>query len=121
MPRVGAHRAGVAGRERLPRRFLRREIGFRLQLRDHAVDRPARLPELGFELLIQAPAECVLALAECFVALAHPSLGSPERFALARRKPLLVLEGAHVLVDLGEVLGKLRLARTQVLARRRDD
>ena len=34
---------------------------------------------------------------------------------------MLVLERAHVAVDLREMLGELRFARAQVLARRGDD
>ena len=67
------------------------------------------------ELLVQPAPERLLALAQRVLALAHPRLGGLERLALARGQPLLVLERAHVAVDLREVLGELRLARAQVL------
>ena len=69
----------------------------------------------------QPAAERLLALLERLFALAHPRLGGFERFALARGEPLLVLERAHVAIDLRQVLGELRFARAQVLARRGDD
>ena len=67
------------------------------------------------ELLGQPAAERLFALLERLFALAHPRLGGLERLALARRQPLLVLERAHVAIDLREVLGELRLARAEVL------
>ena len=73
------------------------------------------------ELLVQPAAERLLALAQRVFALAHARLGGFERLALARGEPVLVLERAHVAVDLREVFGELRLARAQVLARRGDD
>ena len=77
--------------------------------------------DLRLELLVQPPPERLFALAQRVFALPHPRLGGFERLALARGEPVLVLERAHVAVDLREVLGELRLARAQVLARRGDD
>src|SRR6266851_4341228 len=72
------------------------------------------------ELLVQAPPERFLALTQRVLALLHARLGGVKRLALARREPLLVLERAHVAIDLREVLGELRLARAQVRARGAD-
>src|SRR6185503_2979048 len=72
------------------------------------------------ELFVEAAAERVLALAQRVFALTHPRFGLVQGFALARREPLLVLERAHVVIDLREMLGQLRFARAEIRARRRD-
>ena len=84
---------------------------------DHAVDLAARLPDLRLELLAQPPAEGLLALPQPFLALLHARRGLRQRLTLARREPALVLERAHVAVDLGQVIGQLRFARAQIAAR----
>ena len=66
-------------------------------------------------------AERLLAVAERSSRWRMRASARLERLALARGEPLLVLERAHVAVDLGEVLGQLRLALAQLLARRGDD
>ncbi len=116
--RVASHCAGVA------RRDQSRRAGdgcrLRFQLRYHIVDFLARPAHLRLELFVQAVPERFFALAESILALVHPRFGGVQRFALARCEPLLVLERAHVPVDLGQMLGELRLARAQVLACRGD-
>ena len=113
-----ARRAGVAGRDRLPRRLLGDRVGLGLQLGDDVVDLAARLPDLRS----RAPRSAAggtspRAGAAPLRAARIRALGGLERLALARGEPLLVLERAHVVVDLRQVLGELRLARAQVLAR----
>ena len=122
--RVGPRRAGVAGRDQ-PRRAplgFARAVVFAFSSAIDAVDLPARLAQPLFELLVQPAAERLLALAQRVLALRAASrLVVFERLALARGEPLLVLERAHVAVDLRQVLGELRFARAQVRARLRDD
>src|SRR6185312_15809856 len=73
------------------------------------------------ELLAQAPARALLALAQRLFALVHARFRLAQRLALARRQALVVLERPHVAVDLGQVLGELCLARREILARGGDD
>ena len=94
---------------------------FRLQPVDDRVDLPPGAPHLRVELFGQLPPERFLALLERLLALPHPRLVGLERLPLARGQPMLVLERAHVAIDLREVLGQLRFARAQVLARCGDD
>ena len=92
-----------------------------LQRGDDLVDLASRLAHLLVELLVQALAERFLALAQLALASAAAGPASLRRLPLARGEPVLVLERAHVVVDLGEVLGELRFARAQLRARRGDD
>ena len=80
-----------------------------------------RLAHLGVELLVQAAAEGFLALAQRVFALTHARTGRFELLALARGEAMLVFDGAHVAIDLREMLRELRLARAQIFARACDD
>src|SRR6185503_20908145 len=73
------------------------------------------------ELLVQPLPRRLFTLAQRVFALVYPGLGGAQRLTLPGREALIVLERAQVAVDLREVLGELRLARRQVLARRGDD
>ena len=94
---------------------------FAFRLADHLVDFAPRLAHLGLELFAQPLPERLLALLQRVLAMADPRFGRLERLALARGEPLLMLERAHVAVDLREVFGQLRFAHADVLARRGDD
>ena len=118
-PRIGAHGAGIAGGDQARR--VRNGGGLRLQPRNHIVDLAACLTNLRIDFLVQAAAERVLPLPQRFLALTQTPFGFAQGLALARREPLLVLERPHVAIDLRQVLGQLRLARAQIVARRRDD
>ena len=94
---------------------------FAFSSRDHVVDLASRLAHLRSSSSVSLRRERLFALLERLFALAHPRFVGLERFPLARRQPVLVLERAHVAIDLRQVLGELRFARAQVLPRRRDD
>ena len=53
-------------------------------------------------------------------AMRDAGLGGVEPFALAGHHAAVVVERAHVVIDLREVFGQLRFARRQVLAGRFD-
>src|SRR5207244_8542878 len=110
--------AGLAGRDQPRSARERGALGF--QLRDHLIYVLARLTDLGVELLAEPTLVCFLALTERVFALLHPSPGLAQRLALLRHETLLVLERAHVAIDLREMLRELRLARAHVLARGAD-
>ena len=120
-PSVAARGSSVAGRHRLAPRFVSDGRGLRLELRDHVVYLAPRLADLRLELFVQALAKRLFPLPQHVFALVHPRLGGVERLSFLRRKAMLVLERAHVAVDLGEMLGELRFARAEVLARRGHD
>ena len=118
----GARLAARACRRRrsTPAAAARDRVRLRLQVGDHGVDFLARLADLGVQLLVQPALERLFALAQRVLALMHPRFGGFQRVALARGEAVLVLERAHVVIDLREVLGELRLAGAEVLARRGD-
>src|SRR5262249_13680050 len=99
--RVAAHRAGIAGRHETRCRRDRR--GPRLQLRDDVVDLAARLAHLRVEFVGQPLAVGLLALAQRVFTLTDAPFGFAQRLAFLRRQALLVLERAHVAVDLGQM------------------
>src|SRR5205807_3556733 len=114
--RVGTHRADAARRQGRVSLFR-----FCLQLRDDLVDLTAGLAHLNVELLVETTAERLFTVSKRFLALPHPAFGFAQRLALARREAMLVLDRAHIAVDLREVFRELRLARAQVLPRGGDD
>ena len=118
-PRIGAHGAGIAGGHQARR--VGNGGGLRLQPRNHIVDLAPRLTNLRIDFLVQAAAERVLTLPQRLLALTQTPFGFAQGLALARCEPLLVFERPHVAIDLRQVLGQLRFARAQIVARRRDD
>src|SRR3954469_14483239 len=116
--RIAARLAGIAGRDQAW--TVRNRVGFRFQIGDDLIDLLARGAHLRLELLVQPPLEGLFALTQRVLAVVHLRLGRLQRLALARGEAVLVLEGAHVVIDLGEVLGELRFAGAEVFARRSD-
>ena len=88
----------------------------RLQLRDDIVNLAARLADLRLELVAEPLAGRVLALPQRFFTLAHPRFGCLSDSRSRADEALLVLERAHVPVDLRQVFRELRFAGAQVLA-----
>ena len=115
------HSPGLAGRHHVPCRLAGDAIGLGLEIGNHLVDRPARLPHFGLQLFAQPLPECLFPLLQRIFPVAEPRVGRLERFTLARGEPVLVLERAHVAVDLRQVFRQLRFAHADVLARRGDD
>src|SRR4029434_9182323 len=117
--RVAAHAAGVAGGDQARRAGDGGRLRF--QPRDHVVDFAARLADLRVDLFVQPAPERFLALTQGVFALPQPAFDFAQRLAFTRHEPPLVFERPHVVIDLRQVLGELRFARAQVVARRGDD
>ena len=119
--RVAARRAGLAGRHQA-RRGLRRSpsaFAFSSAITSSISRRAWRtcVSSSSFRRLRNVSSRCRSASSRWRMRASAAASVSRSR----GRQPLLVLERAHVAVDLREVLGELRLARAEVLARRGDD
>ena len=116
--------ARIPGRRRgrnVSGRLLRQRGRLLLQVGHDRVDLDPRIAQALVELLVEPQLEGFFALPQRLFAHARAAVGVTQRLALALDQAPLVLEGAQVGVDFGEMLRQLRLALGQVLAGAVDD
>ena len=85
------------------------------------VDLPPRVAQPLLDLLVEPLPERLLAVAQLLLAAVELRLRLLDHLPLARDQPVLVFEPLPLALDLGQVLGQLRLALRALRARLLDD